>query len=31
MIWFIVLGVIAGFRSTYILIRKFIGHDDGRS
>lgn len=31
MIWFIIIGVIAGFRSTYILIRKFIGHDDGRS
>lgn len=31
MVWFIILGVVAGFRSTYILIRKFIGHDDGKS
>lgn len=30
MVWFIVLGVIAGFRSAYILIRKFIGHNDGK-
>lgn len=30
MVWFIVLGVIAGFRSAYILIRKFIGRDDGK-
>lgn len=31
MAWFIVLGVVAGFRSVYILIRKFIGNSDGKS
>lgn len=28
--WFIVLGVAAGFRSAYILIRRFIGQDEGK-
>ena len=28
MVWFIVLGVVAGFRSVYILIRRYIGNDD---
>ena len=31
MVWFIVLGVISGFRSVYILIRKSIGDDNGKS
>lgn len=31
MVFFIVLGVIAGFRSVYILIKKFVGMDDGNS
>ncbi len=25
MVWFIVLGVVAGFRSVYILIRRYVG------
>lgn len=25
MVWFIIFGVIAGFRSVYILIRKYLG------
>ena len=28
MVWFIVLGVLAGFRSVYILIRKFLDNPD---
>ena len=28
MVWCIVLGVVAGFRSVYILIRRYIGNDD---
>lgn len=28
MVWFIVLGVLAGFRSVYILIRKFLDNSD---
>lgn len=28
MVWFIVLGVVAGFRSVYILIRRYIGNDN---
>ncbi len=31
MAWFIVLGVVSGFRAVYILIRRFIGDDDGKS
>ena len=31
MVWFIVLGVGAGFRSTFILIKRFIGQDNGKS
>ncbi|MBE5946758.1 MAG: AtpZ/AtpI family protein [Lachnospiraceae bacterium] len=31
MAWFIVLGVVAGFRSVYILVRRFIGDDNGKS
>ncbi len=27
MIWFIMLGVVAGFRSVYILIKRYIGKD----
>ena len=27
----IVLGVVSGFRAVYILIRRFIGDDDGKS
>lgn len=26
MVWFIVLGAVAGFRSVYILIKRFIGN-----
>ena len=29
LVWFIVLGVISGFRSVYILVRGYIGDDDG--
>lgn len=28
MVWFIVIGVIAGFRSAYILIRKMVSFDN---
>lgn len=28
MVWFILLGVLAGFRSVYILIRKFLKDSD---
>lgn len=31
MVWFIVLGVAAGFRSVYILIRRYMGNDNGKS
>ncbi|MBE5943475.1 MAG: AtpZ/AtpI family protein [Lachnospiraceae bacterium] len=31
MVWFIILGVVAGFRSVYILIKKYIGQDNGES
>ena len=30
MVWFIVIGVLAGFRSVYILIRKFLDDPDKR-
>ena len=30
MVWFIVIGVLAGFRSVYILIRKFLDDSDKR-
>ena len=30
MIWFIVIGVLAGFRSVYILIRKFLNNSDNK-
>ena len=30
MVWFIVIGVLAGFRSVYILIRKFLDDTDKR-
>lgn len=30
MVWFIILGVLAAFRSAYILIRRFISYDAGR-
>ncbi len=29
LVWFIVLGVISGFRSVFILIRGYIGDDNG--
>ncbi|MDD6327637.1 MAG: AtpZ/AtpI family protein [Eubacteriales bacterium] len=28
MVWFIVLGVLAGFKSVYTIIKRFIGHGD---
>lgn len=28
MVWFIVLGVLAGFKSAYMLIKRFIGRGD---
>lgn len=28
LVWFIVLGVIAGFKSVYILIRRYLGNDE---
>ncbi|MDD6135830.1 MAG: AtpZ/AtpI family protein [Lachnospiraceae bacterium] len=28
MVWFIVLGVFAGFKSAYMLIKRFIGRED---
>lgn len=28
MVWFIVIGVLAGFRSVYILIRKFLNDSE---
>lgn len=28
MVWFIILGVLASFKSTYMLIKKFIGRED---
>ncbi|MBQ9233599.1 MAG: AtpZ/AtpI family protein [Lachnospiraceae bacterium] len=31
MVWFIVLGVGAGFRSVAIVIKRFIGNDNGKS
>lgn len=31
MAWFIVLGVVSGFRAVYILIRKYIGSSSGKS
>lgn len=31
MAWFIVLGVLAAFKSAYILIRKYIGNDNGKA
>ena len=31
LVWFIILGVCAGFRSVAILIKKFIGQDNGKS
>ena len=31
MVWFIVLGVCAGFRSVAIVIKRFIGNDNGNS
>ncbi len=27
MVWFIILGVIAGFKSVYILLKRFLGKD----
>ena len=30
MVWFIVIGVLAGFRSVYILIRKFLNNSDNK-
>ncbi len=30
MVWFIILGVVSGFRSVYILIRKFIGAENDK-
>ena len=30
MVWFIVIGVLAGFRSVYILIRKFLNDSDNK-
>ncbi len=30
MVWFIMLGVVSGFRSVYILIRKFIGTENDK-
>ena len=29
LVWFIVLGVISGFRSVFILVRGYIGDDNG--
>ena len=29
LVWFIVLGVISGFRSVFILVRGYIGDDSG--
>lgn len=31
MVWFIVLGVLAAFKSAYILIKRFIGREDEQS
>ena len=31
MVWFIVLGGCAGFRSVAIVIKRFIGQDNGKS
>lgn len=31
MAWFIVLGVVAGFRATYLLIKQFVGDGNGKS
>lgn len=28
MVWFLVLGVLAGFKSAYALIKRFIGRDN---
>ena len=29
LVWFIILGVISGFRSVFILVRGYIGDDNG--
>ncbi|MBE5932300.1 MAG: AtpZ/AtpI family protein [Lachnospiraceae bacterium] len=29
LVWFIVLGVVSGFRSVFILVRGYIGEDNG--
>lgn len=31
LVWFIVLGVISGFRSVYILLRRYLDKDDENS